>query len=143
VNIVEYSREHGMLIRTWTHEGIECAMGRSFMVGVNGYVRVPEGIELPYDEYHLIDLDVHGGVTYGPDKDGWMGFDTGHAFDVWLDPDVPEDRYSRTMREAGIDNPNTMMDALTAGWTHIWTLEKLEAEVNLLAAQIYAMRRTE
>jgi hypothetical protein len=132
MNIVDHARENGMLVRTWTHEGIECAMARSPMVGVNGYVRVPEGIELPYDEYRLIDLDVHGGITCGPDLDGWIGFDTGHGFDVWLDPDVPEDRLHRTMRESGIDDP---MDE----FTQVWTLEKLEVEVNNLAVQIKAM----
>lgn len=141
MSIVDYAREKGLLVRTWTHEGIECAMARSPMVGVNGYVRVPEGVELPYDEYRLIDLDVHGGITCGPDLDGWIGFDTGHGFDVWLDPDVPEDHLHQTMREAGIDDPSTRLDLMMDGFTQIWTLEKLEAEVNHLAVQIKAMVR--
>jgi hypothetical protein len=144
MTIIDYAQVAGLLIRTWVHEGIECAMARSPMNGVNGYVRIPKGVELPRDEeYGLIDLDVHGGVQYGPDQDGWIGFDTGHAFDVWLDPEVPEDHLHRTLREIGVDDPRTNMEVMGDGFTQIWTLERLEAEVNHLAIQVYAIQRTE
>jgi hypothetical protein len=134
---IDYCRDNGLLVRTWTHEGIECAMARSPMIGVNGYVRVPPDVKIPRDEeYGYITLDAPGGVNWGPDKEGWIGFDTGHAWDLWMDPDVPEDRYTRTMRQAGIDNPNTRMDLMIDDWMQIWTLEKLEAAVNHLAEQV-------
>lgn len=67
---------------------------------VNGYARLPEGHpwrdkELQMDDYDLV--DVHGGITYGPDADGWIGFDTLHAFDVWPgSPDYQkDDEYGR------------------------------------------------
>jgi hypothetical protein len=141
MGLIEEARDDGRLVRTWTHEGIECAMVRSPMIGVNGYVRVPEGVELPQDEYGDIMLEVHWGITYA-DGDGWIGFDTGHAYDVWLDPDVPEDHYSKTMREVGLSNPHTEMSTMFPDMTVIWTLEKLEAEVNNLAVQVHARKLT-
>lgn len=141
MNIIDHARDNGLLVRTWVHDGIECAMARSPMVGVNGYVKVPEGVELPHDEYGYIDLDAHGGITFGPDTDGWIGFDTGHGFDIWLDPDVPEDHLHRTLREAGIDDPSTRLDLIMEDWTVIWTLEKLEQAVNSLAVQVYEISR--
>jgi len=31
------------------------------------------------EEVHSPEVDVHGGITYGPDEDGWVGFDDAHA----------------------------------------------------------------
>ena len=50
-------------------------------VSINGYVQLPAdhpwrkldtGIQIDFD------IDVHGGVTYGVDGNGWIGFDTAH-----------------------------------------------------------------
>lgn len=50
-----------------------------------GYVGVTEGHPAFRKHYDQVDVDVHGGLTYGaePNKDGvwWLGFDTAHAFD--------------------------------------------------------------
>lgn len=52
---------------------------------VNGYVQIPQGhpwFGLDYDD---IDVEVHGGLTYGKvDAAGhWIGFDTLHCGDIW------------------------------------------------------------
>lgn len=56
-----------------------------------GYVRLPEGH--PWLDYRghgeAIPADVHGGITYGPDGDGWIGFDTMHAGDALLPKGLP------------------------------------------------------
>lgn len=50
---------------------------------LTGYVRLPE-----HHPWRNADMQagegaamVHGGVTYGPDIDGWIGFDTAHYGD--------------------------------------------------------------
>lgn len=62
----------------------------------NGYVRLPEQHPWYGLEDWRVPVDVHGGITYGPDPDGWIGFDTLHAGDAVLmldqvDPDADLD----------------------------------------------------
>lgn len=49
-----------------------------------GYVKTP--FEGGYQEFQKT-VDVHGGLTYGVDDDGWIGFDTMHAGDIPQNPD--------------------------------------------------------
>ena len=67
------------------HHGIQWAVAAAPIYGaINGYVRIPKGHPwsgLDYDDVEPRP-DVHGGLTYG--KDGWFGFDTLHAGDLWL-----------------------------------------------------------
>jgi len=53
-----------------------------------GYVQIPDNLgpvrwTPDYDSKHgeILDaeVDVHGDITYGPDDDGWVGFDDAHA----------------------------------------------------------------
>lgn len=77
------------LNQTGTHRGIEWGIADAPIYGaVNGYVRLPE------DHPWLADTDnvpAHGRITYGPDRDRWIGFDTLHAGDKW--PDSPDHGY--------------------------------------------------
>lgn len=74
-------------IERGTEDGIEWALLEApFYGAVNGYARLPEGhpwreLDLMFDDCEVV--DVHGGVTYGPDEQGWIGFDTLHAWDIW------------------------------------------------------------
>lgn len=96
-----------------------------------GYVQVPELLRGCLD---VDTLRVHGGITYGHDSDGWIGFDTSHAGDVWDDASwmPPETREAieigRRYRPFG-------------GEIH-WTLNRLVAETEHLADQILALART-
>lgn len=70
-------------IETGVHEGIEYEILQGPFC-VNGYIRLPENhpwrnIDLGYANEETI--EVHGGITYGMDKEGWIGFDTHHADD--------------------------------------------------------------
>ena len=73
------------------HEGLDCKIVTRNGGYWCGYVRRPERIEpvrwtseYDADSDAVIDaaVDVWGGVTYGPDEDGWVGFDDAHAGDL-------------------------------------------------------------
>lgn len=60
------------LVTAFEHDGYDCELGQ---VGDDffGFVRVPPD----HDRLHLMwELDVPGEFGYGPDADGWVGFDT-------------------------------------------------------------------
>lgn len=51
-----------------------------------GYVKLPADHPWRRLDADNIPVDVHGGITYGPDNDGWIGFDTMHPCDsiaIW------------------------------------------------------------
>lgn len=54
---------------------------------INGYVQLPHGHPWESDMWEgdspLGDVQVHGGITFGADPGGWIGFDTMHAGDAW------------------------------------------------------------
>ena len=103
-----------------TEDGIEWRVIEAPLYGAaNGYVILPEGH--PWREKELqfgdVDIDVHGGITYGPKDDGWIGFDTLHAWDKW--PGSPD---------FGIDEHDIH-----------WTVEMVVEETKRLAAQVKAV----
>lgn len=73
------------------HEGLHCTICRtSHNLNVNGYVAVPRGHPAFGVSYELVDVSVHGGLTYaehylGSKKDDdlwWFGFDTALTGDL-------------------------------------------------------------
>ncbi len=68
-------------------DGIEWMVVEApFHGAYNGYARLPQGhswqeLDLQGDDYEVV--DIHGGITFGPEEGGWIGFDTMHAWDVW------------------------------------------------------------
>lgn len=80
--------DESRLIESGTVDGITWATCEAPLFGaVNGYVLLPEGhpwrgLELQGSDYAK-GPDAHGGVTFGPTKEGWIGFDTLHACDYW------------------------------------------------------------
>lgn len=97
-------------------EGLAWAVCRSgWPWAANGYVRLPEGhIARQVDYDRLGFLPVPGGLTYGPDRDGWVGFDTGHPHDRWPRmPSVIRDAFGmldRAMSAVGFQ-------VVTINWT--------------------------
>lgn len=81
-------------VKEWVHEGHQCKITKMQMVPPGyyedvgfttmrdyhycGYVRTT--LSGTYTDYES-EIDVHGGVTYGIDDEGWIGFDAGHAGD--------------------------------------------------------------
>lgn len=83
------------------HENLDCKIIRVDLGHYCGYVRRPEDIEPVQwrqdydhvdDEIIEADVDVWGGITYGPDDDGWVGFDDAHAMSLVDDSPAETDR---------------------------------------------------
>jgi hypothetical protein len=78
----------GPPVERFTHADLSCKIVRTDLGHWCGYVRRPEDVEpirwtSDYDSKHDdtldAEVDVWGGITYGPDEDGWVGFDDAHA----------------------------------------------------------------
>lgn len=76
--------------KEWEHVGLKCLVLRAQHLGhLNGYVGVPEGHPAYDRDYNEIDVEVHGGLTFGDFGDGqlrpkgfyWLGFDCAHLGD--------------------------------------------------------------
>lgn len=149
-------------LRRWTTDGIDCAItatANPSTASLNGYVRLPFDHlwrTMPYDD---IPVDVHGGLTFGnrpamegslfpslavaetdDDTCGWIGFDTGHAFDVWTRAALKEagvkiaretEEYWAILKQHGLDpfEPPT-------GYAVYWSMDMLVREVENLAHQV-------
>jgi hypothetical protein len=113
-----------------TAAGLEGAILMGY-TSPNGYARMPEPFRGRRLTYYDVDVAANGGLTYGMDPDGWVGFDTGHGWDEWLDPDVPESEYKRTLRLHGLGKPLPL-----TGDENFWTLEKLREAVEQLAVEL-------
>lgn len=64
-----------VLLTRFEHEGVVCELGETETALV-GFVRLPPAV----DRLHLLwEVDPPGRFGYGPDEDGWIGFDTAPA----------------------------------------------------------------
>lgn len=72
-------------------------------------------------------IEVHGGITYGIDKEDWVGFDCGHSKDVCLENgEIANDGVIFTPEEER---------------TNVWTVEDVVEETKYLADQISALEQ--
>ena len=108
------TREHpnATVAKAWSHDGRPCRIVRIQTIpeadyermdadlrerglgGVSmrpyhycGYVR--STLSGHYDDPEFRGIEVHGGLTYGVDAEGWLGFDAAHARDQpgWMGSD--------------------------------------------------------
>lgn len=133
------ARARWVAIHEWVAHGLDCAIAASPGYGLTGYVRLPDGHQLTREQIDT--LDVHGGVTYGPDNLGWIGFDTQHLGDAWLVSDLPAARVKEVMRKykdqaVVIDSiDGRLVNDPERAWT-LWTRPALERETERLASEI-------
>lgn len=79
-----------------------------------GYVRTNLDV---INEYLNNLINVHGGITYGPDDEGWYGIDFSHVGDVCIDEDG-----------------NKMTEPFSKDYHYQeWTLKKVKDEVEKLS----------
>jgi hypothetical protein len=74
--IVHVNKNYGMGISSF---------GNRFAKGWKcGYVKLTDNLlkkcKSDYDDSLFDEIDIHGGLTYGPDEDGFLGFDDAHGF---------------------------------------------------------------
>lgn len=173
-------------IQLWSHAGLHCAIYWGHC-GFNGYVQLPPGhVEREFAEayaevkrqdheadpdplfpwyipsgYDAISAETHGGLTYGPDEQGWVGFDTSHACDDWTEEEIEavlcehdptslmDYREKRQLFAAhmppGFEYGPAGRVAKRHGlaWYRLWTMSELIAEVEGLAEQLAAAARAE
>jgi hypothetical protein len=88
-----------------------------------GYVTVPKGHPCAGKDYDELDVEVHGGLTYG--NGAKFGFDCAHLYDA-KDPALMSDEYRKIYeRWPRFDE-----------WGTVKTLEFCVAECEKLAAQL-------
>jgi hypothetical protein len=90
--------------------------------------------------YDALDVDAPGGLTYGPNEDGWVGFDTAHYNDYWS-PEVQREilaDYPTALVE--IEELRRVFDTQELNkdypFTRAWTLALLVTEVEHVAQQL-------
>lgn len=116
-------------VERWTHEGLECKYQRHqtpTMGWYTGYVRTKLPATVGYDDLmKYAGIDAHGGLTYGVDDDGWVGFDCNHAWDIC----IGEDGEPLTPAEWRHDDPSDRL-------TKVWGPEGVKNECERLAEQL-------
>jgi len=109
-------------ILEWSYKGKKCKVVRHDMGHYCGYVRTSFSDDFTYSDFHHFEnnlVSVHGGLTYGVDEDGWVGFDCAHAGDKCVDEDGND--FGR------MESYNT---------TTVWAPEDVRDEVESLAEQV-------
>jgi hypothetical protein len=126
-------------VEEWDSDGVPCVIRPGFS-SLNGYVRLPVALRDWWKDYGeaAVVLDAHMSLNYGPDEDGWVGFDTAHYCDYWAADDL-----------IGLVDAEGM--ALAAAFARInsqlpesrrWTRTLLREEAETLAAQVAALSGT-
>lgn len=126
-------------IEEWDSEGVPCVI-RPGYCSLNGYVRLPERLRgwwADSEEAAQV-LDAHMSVNYGPDEDGWIGFDTAHYCDYWAADDLIGHIDDEGMHAAG---SFARINHQVPG-ARRWTRELLRHEVEALAAQVAVLAKT-
>lgn len=110
--------------------GIAWGVVNSPIGALNGYAWIPrEGHPWStvddYDDERLAAVEIHGGLTYC--SNGWIGFDTVHAWDIW-DP--------AHLESVGVSLESGRRYLMDQWNDTVWTIELVEDEARNLARQI-------
>ena len=127
--------------RLFTHAGHRCKVRKIEMGHWTGYAQTSLSGFTESDLYghgHRL-IEAHGGVTYGPDADGWVGFDTAHAGDLCLNEDgepwgtmyVEHGREPTELRRYG-----SVEACERASDCNVWRLKDVREETERLAEQL-------
>ena len=90
---------NGQVVRQWEYKGIPCVLVVNPGGGCNGYIQLPANSPKSWfgrDPELVIPVNPSGGLTYPPDDERWIGFDTLHSGDFWKG----EIRMSEKMRSS-------------------------------------------
>lgn len=135
--------------KEWRYAGMNCALQKNDIGHWCGYVQTEHTVwqaptcpplsgHRPTGESAVYLLSAHGGITYGPDEEGWIGFDCGHSNDLCLDETgepwgklTEQDKEPMEVRRHG-----SVAACETAEECRVWRLGDVRDEVNHLAAQV-------
>lgn len=139
----------------WVSAGLNCCTYATWYGGLNGYVQLPAGhpdlffmqtMQEVFDHpsaYDYASVPVHGGWTYGPDVQGWIGFDTLHGSDYW---DI--DTRRRLVPESAREELEFLLEfeercprvlLMGQGSYYLWTEELVRAETTRAAEGLAAL----
>lgn len=104
-------------VEEWTHNGVLCKINKHPLGHYTGYVKT---YHYESETYPSLPYNVHGGLTYGPDEDGWIGFDCAHFGDTCIDEDG--EMWGHTFPRSSYEK--------------IWKLNDVKEETEYLAEQI-------
>jgi len=129
-----------MKVKYWKHAGLECFVEKR-LGHYCGYVEVPKDHPAHGLSYDEIDVDVHGGLTYGQVSDNGtiFGFDCAHVGDfvpsivIFLGGKTWKKNKQKILREMTDEEAQRMADKYGE---HYWTLEEVVEETNCLAEQL-------
>lgn len=110
------------IVRRFTHEGLRCCIGKLADRHYCGYVETAFGEEAFASLWDAV--DVHAGLSYGPDSGGWVGFACNRVGDVCVDD-----------QGNPLPNVHTSLGIETEPET-TWTLDDVERETRTLAEQL-------
>lgn len=114
-------------IKEWTHNGRRCKITKDEDLGhYCGYIRTGLRGDINDIDTKLYKLiEVNGGITYGLDEDGWIGFDCAHSHDICVDEngDITGDFFRDREDENSI----------------VWSPKDVKEEVEKLAEQFTAL----
>lgn len=128
--------------KEWEHAGLKCAVVQAREGSHRcGYVRVPPQHPQFARDYNDINVDVHGGLTFGEiepcaHEDGqgyWFGFDCNHCQDAAFDPNMrPEDYVTKEGRKFHMFLSKFQYNDNG----HFWTLPEVVEETEKLAEEL-------
>jgi hypothetical protein len=120
--------------KEWEFVGLKCAvvLNREHEHRC-GYVRVSPNHPEHGKDYNDVDVDVHGGLTFGgiepcEHEDGqgfWFGFDCAHCDDMEYEPGFIPDRLKDLYEKYS-----------SIHGEHYWTLDEVVVETEKLAQQL-------
>lgn len=120
--------------KEWEFAGLKCVVTGGDHQGRCGYVRVPPSHPALGKEYDELEVEVHGGLTFGAaepceHEDGrgfWFGFDCAHLGD------------GDVLWEPGFEPEVLRRYSFSKG--HFWSLAEVAEETERLAKQLAEMK---
>jgi len=108
----------------------------------------PKRVTMDFTDEEIAQWEAEGGTPFprqllrqhheAVDTDGWIGFDTAHAGDLWEHQELASLGREPNFKFRHLLPPPPKEDP----WTTVWTMQRLEQEVRSLCSQISSSRES-
>lgn len=115
--------------RDWYYDERPCRISKHYLGHWCGYTRTTLSFDV--DIEHLPGVEVPVALTYGPDDDGWVGFDCAHAGEMCLDESG--ERWGRLA--------SLPVHGIAGGEPRVWRLPDVKETVEALADDLSTIER--